>query len=59
MQIRFKNQVSQISEHITPDNIIDPHKLSDIDLVIIKKAVSVIEDFQNKVRLDFKGTLAR
>jgi len=59
MQIRFKHQITQISEHTAPDNIIDPHKLSDVDLVIIKKAVSVIEDFQNKVRLDFKGTLAR
>ena len=42
----------------SPDNIIDPHMLSEIDLIIIKKAVSIIEDFQNKVKLDFKGTLA-
>jgi CBS domain-containing protein len=59
MEIRFRHQITQISEHITPDNIIDPHRLSDVDLVIVKKAISVIEDFQNKVRLDFKGTLAR
>lgn len=59
MEIRFKHQISQISEHITPDNLINPHKLSDVDLVVIKKAVSVIEDFQNKVGLDFKGTLVR
>ena len=59
MEIRFKHQITQIYDHINPDNIIDPHKLSDVDLVIVKKAVSVIEDFQNKVRLDFKGTLAR
>lgn len=59
MQIRFKHQAFQISEHKNPDNLIDPHKLSDIDLVIIKKAVSVIEDFQNKISLDFKGTLAK
>lgn len=59
MEIRFKHQITQISDHINPDNIIDPHRLSDVDLVIVKKAVSVIEDFQNKIRLDFKGTLVR
>ncbi|MDP2363590.1 MAG: putative nucleotidyltransferase substrate binding domain-containing protein, partial [Ignavibacteria bacterium] len=58
MQIRFKHQASQISEHISPDNIIDAHKLSDVELTIIKKAVSIIEDFQDKIKLDFKGTLA-
>jgi PAS domain S-box-containing protein len=59
MQLRFKHQALQIEEHKIPDNFIDPHKQSDIDLMIIKKSVSIIEDFQNKVRLDFKGTLAR
>jgi len=58
MQLRFKHQAVQISQHKTPDNNIDPHMLSEIDLIIIKKAVSIIEDFQNKVKLDFKGTLA-
>ncbi len=58
MQLRFKHQAQQITEHKLPDNIIDPHMHSDIDLMIIKKAVSIIEDFQNKVKLDFKGTIA-
>ncbi len=58
MQTRFKHQVKQISEHIVPDNLIDPQELSDIESIIIKKAVSIIEEFQNKVKLDFKGTLA-
>lgn len=58
MQLRFKHQAVQISQHKPPDNIIDPHMLSEIDLIIIKKVVSIIEDFQNKVKLDFKGTLA-
>ena len=58
MQLRFKHQVVQISQHKSPDNIIDPHMLSEIDLIVIKKAVSIIEDFQTKVKLDFKGTLA-
>ncbi|MBK7632074.1 MAG: PAS domain-containing protein [Ignavibacteriales bacterium] len=58
LQLRFKHQALQISEHKIPDNNIDPQKQSDIDLIIIKKTVSIIEDFQNKVKLDFKGTLA-
>ncbi len=58
MQLRFKHQGLQISERKIPDNNIDPQKQSDIDLIIIKKTVSIIEDFQNKVKLDFKGTLA-
>ena len=58
MQLRFKHQALQISESKSPDNNIDPQKQSDIDLLITKKAISIIEDFQNKVKLDFKGTLA-
>ena len=59
MQIRFKHQAIQISKNMNPNNLIDPRTLSDIDIMIIKKSVSIIEDFKNKVRLDFKGTLAR
>jgi len=58
MQLRFKHQALQIRQHKSPDNIIDPHMQSDIDLLVIKKSVSIIEDFQNKVKLDFKGTTA-
>lgn len=57
MQVRFKHQADQISAHIPPDNIIDPQNLSEVESMIIKKSVTMIEDFQNKIRLDFKGTL--
>ena len=59
MRLRFTHQACQLSEHVTPDNFIDPHTLSDIDSAIIKRATALIEEWQNKARMDFKGTSVR
>ncbi len=58
MQKRFEHQSTLYSLNQAIDNQINPLELSEFDLVLFKRSLSVIEDLQNKIRLDFKGTLA-
>ncbi len=55
MQKRFEHQTDQLSIGKTPDNLLNPANLSDLDILILKKAVSVIEELQAKTNLEFKG----
>ncbi|KAF0150357.1 MAG: Uncharacterized protein FD143_2591 [Ignavibacteria bacterium] len=56
MQKRFEHQSDQLNKRETADNLVNPSDLSELDLVILKKAISVIEDMQAKANLEFKGT---
>ncbi len=57
MQYRFKHQSKLLSENVLPDNNINPKVLTDFEQIIIKKIFSLIDNFQSKMSLDFKGTL--
>lgn len=58
MQKRFEHQTEQLHKGRLADNLINPSELTELDLMILKKAVSVIEDMQVKTNLEFKGTAA-
>lgn len=57
MQKRFERQSSLYAGNQIIDNQINPQEFSDVDLVLFKKSLSVIDDMENKVKLEFKGTL--
>lgn len=57
MLMRLKNQTQQISENKEPDNFINPKKLNDLEVSMLKKIFSEIVLFQNKMNLDFRGLL--
>lgn len=58
MNKRFEHQSNLLAGNHKSDNLINPHEFSDVDIVIFKKSLSVIEEIQNKLKLDFTGTLS-
>lgn len=58
MQKRFEHQANLISRNQSVDNNINPAEFSDLDIVLFKKSLSVVEDLQNKLKIEFKGTIA-
>ncbi len=57
MRLRFRHQAIQLSENAEPSNNIHGFNLSEIEKVALRRALSLIEDFQMKLSLDFKGSL--
>lgn len=57
MKIRFLHQSRLVAYNIEPDNKINPSHLSEIDRGILRRTLTLIENFQHKLSLDFKGTL--
>jgi len=57
MQKRFEHQADLLNQLRLADNIINPLDLSDVDILILKKAVTVIEEMQTKTNFEFKGTI--
>lgn len=58
MQKRLQHQTEQISRGMEADNLIRPAELTDIETAMLKKAVSIIQDLQAKLNVDFKGTIS-
>jgi PAS domain S-box-containing protein len=56
MQLRFKNQVSLLHNNKPVSNILNTKLLIDIELYILKKVLSTIPEFQNKIKTDFRIT---
>ncbi|MEZ5071529.1 MAG: DUF294 nucleotidyltransferase-like domain-containing protein [Bacteroidales bacterium] len=54
-RLRLRVQVGQIVRQEPPDNLVDLHSLSRIDLSTFKKVLSQTEELQTRVRFDFKG----
>ncbi|MFH1195253.1 MAG: DUF294 nucleotidyltransferase-like domain-containing protein [bacterium] len=59
MQYRLKHQVECLMNNVPVDNIINSQNISELDNTILKKIFSLLEEYKNKIRLDFKGSLAR
>ncbi len=56
MRLRFKNQVSLLHNNKPVSNILNTKFLIDIELYILKKVLSTIPEFQNKIKTDFRIT---
>ncbi|MDT8322729.1 MAG: putative nucleotidyltransferase substrate binding domain-containing protein, partial [Bacteroidota bacterium] len=57
MTQRLRRQASLIERNAAPDNQIDTHDLADIEKLALRRVLSQTEEFQEKLSLDFKGTL--
>ena len=56
MQLRFVRQITAIiEENGTPDNYINPKKLSRIEQTMLKEIFKRVEDFQTKMSFEFTG----
>jgi CBS domain-containing protein len=56
MQLRFVRQITAIIEEKgTPDNYINPKKLSRIEQTMLKEIFKRVEDFQTKMSFEFTG----
>jgi PAS domain S-box-containing protein len=56
MEMRYKHQTMRINDGHSPDNSINPKKLTEIELGMIKEAFSQINMIQKKVSFDFLGS---
>jgi CBS domain-containing protein len=54
MNLRFKNQVQLMEKNLPLSNILNTKELIDIELSILKKILSKMHDFYNKIKIDFK-----
>jgi len=56
MQVRFVRQITAIiEENGTPDNYINPKKLSRIEQTMLKEIFKRVEDFQTNMSFEFTG----
>ncbi len=56
MQFRLKHQTIMINNSLPPDNFINPKDLTDIELTMLKRALSHLSQIQTKIRFHFKGS---
>jgi len=56
MQIRLKHQTIMMNNNLPPDNFINPKSLTDIELAMLKRALSHLSDIQTKISFHFKGS---
>ena len=54
MKLRLRNQLQLIESKLMASNIINTKKLIDIELFILKKLLTLLPDYQNKIKLDFR-----
>lgn len=56
MKLRFKNQVRQLDNNLPLSNMLNTKSLIDIEISILKKVLSQISTYHNKLNLDFRLT---
>ena len=54
MQTRLKHQIGMMDRNLPPDNFINPKRLTDIELTMLKRALSHLSDIQTKIKFHFK-----
>ncbi|MFZ4462840.1 MAG: DUF294 nucleotidyltransferase-like domain-containing protein [Bacteroidales bacterium] len=54
MKLRFRNQIELLESNLPLSNIISTRKMMEIELHLLKKVLSTIPDFQNKIKIDFR-----
>jgi CBS domain-containing protein len=57
MQLRYRNQVEQIENEEDVNNVLVLQDLSEMEEVILKKVLGQSSELQNKLNIDFKGTV--
>ncbi|MCX6160763.1 MAG: DUF294 nucleotidyltransferase-like domain-containing protein [Ignavibacteriae bacterium] len=57
MKLRFKNQAGLSNENLPLSNTLNTKKLIEIELTILKKVLSLIPVYQNKISADFRLTV--
>ncbi|MFP4664539.1 MAG: DUF294 nucleotidyltransferase-like domain-containing protein [Bacteroidales bacterium] len=57
MTLRLKQHVNMLLESDSPENIINAEDLTDFDFSALKKAASIVADYQTQLKSDFKGML--
>jgi len=55
MQLRFKHQAEQLTNNLLPNNDIKLSELTDIEIAMLKKIFTHINNFQKKISYDFLG----
>ena len=56
MQTRLKHQIAMMDRNLPPDNFINPKHLTDIELAMLKRALSHLSQIQAKIKFHFKGS---
>jgi PAS domain S-box-containing protein len=56
MKLRFRNQADLLSNNLPLSNSLNTGKLIEPELFLLKKVLSVIPDFQNRIKTDFRIT---
>ncbi len=56
MQLRFRHQKECYEENRPVDNILDPQKLTDLESMLLKRHIDLLEEIKNKISLDYKGS---
>jgi PAS domain S-box-containing protein len=59
MRMRFRHQAALLKEQRAPHNDVDPAECSEIELLVVRKAVAHIGAFRERLSLDFRGTSLR
>jgi PAS domain S-box-containing protein len=54
MKLRYRNQVDLLEKKLPYSNSLNVRDMIDIEVYMLKKALSMIPEFQNKVKLDFR-----
>ena len=54
MKLRFKNQVDLLEMNAGVSNALNTKKMKEIELYLLKKVLSLIPDYQNKLKIDFR-----
>ena len=54
MKLRFRNQIDLSDNNLLLSNSLNTKKLIDIELFILKKVLSLIPAYQNKISVDFR-----
>jgi PAS domain S-box-containing protein len=54
MKLRFKNQLIQLENNLPLSNVLNTKELLEIELLILKKVLSKIQDYHNKISIDFR-----
>jgi signal-transduction protein with cAMP-binding, CBS, and nucleotidyltransferase domain len=54
MRLRFKNQMMLLDNNLPLSNVLNTKNLIDIELSVLKKVLSLIPTYQNKISVDFR-----
>lgn len=54
MKLRFNNQVWLLEQKTTASNLLNLKRLNDIEAQTLKRTLAAIQDFQQKIKLDYR-----